>query len=66
MRRRSLRPPDLTSLFDVLFILVFVSLVNAGINKQAVDRAEARAPRARSGERDGVPRLALHPRVNHG
>ena len=39
MRRNRLRPPDLTSLFDVLFILVFVSLVNAGVNKQAADAA---------------------------
>jgi hypothetical protein len=45
MRRRSLRPPDLTSLFDVLFILVFVSLVNAGMNQQKVDEAEAAKPR---------------------
>lgn len=41
MRRRGLRPPDLTSLFDVLFILVFVSLVNAGVTKHAADAAAA-------------------------
>lgn len=41
MRRSRIRPPDLTSLFDVLFILVFVSLVNAGLNQQKVAEAEA-------------------------
>ena len=46
MRRNRIRPPDLTSLFDVLFILVFVSLVNAGVNKQAADAAvEAAKPK---------------------
>jgi len=43
VRGRVLRPPDLTSLFDVLFILVFVSLVNAGINQQERDAAKAPA-----------------------
>jgi hypothetical protein len=41
MRRTRVRPPDLTSLFDVLFILVFVALVNAGVNQKAVDDATA-------------------------
>ena len=41
--RRSIRPPDLTSLFDVLFLFVFVSLVNAGISRRAVDDALAKA-----------------------
>jgi len=42
-RRRSIRPPDLTSLFDVLFLFVFVSLVNAGISRRAADDAVAKA-----------------------
>ncbi|MFO0549612.1 MAG: hypothetical protein U0271_14560 [Polyangiaceae bacterium] len=40
MRRRN-PPPDMTSLFDVLFILVFVSLVNAAMSRQ--ETADARA-----------------------
>lgn len=39
--RRTIRPPDLTSLFDVLFILVFVSLVNAAINRKDAENARA-------------------------
>jgi hypothetical protein len=39
--RRGIRPADLTSLFDVLFILVFVSLVNAAIQKKATAEAVA-------------------------
>ncbi|HTJ46330.1 MAG TPA: hypothetical protein VL463_29700 [Kofleriaceae bacterium] len=39
--RRAVRAPDLTSLFDVLFLFVFVSLVNAGVTKQEADRAVA-------------------------
>jgi hypothetical protein len=41
--RRAIRPPDLTSLFDVLFLFVFVSLVNAGMSRRAADVAEAKA-----------------------
>lgn len=42
IRRRVRRPPDLTSLFDVLFIVVFVALIRAAAAQQAV--AEATAP----------------------
>jgi hypothetical protein len=42
-RRRSNKPPDLTSLFDVLFLFVFVALVNAGAARKAADDAEAKA-----------------------
>ncbi len=42
--RRHVRvPPDLTSLFDVLFILIFVALIRAAALQQAA--AEALAPR---------------------
>lgn len=41
MRRRdSRRPPDLTSLFDVLFIVIFAALIRAA----AVENAAARPP----------------------
>lgn len=39
-RRHARRPPDLTSLFDVLFIIVFASLIRAA----AVERAAAPPP----------------------
>jgi hypothetical protein len=42
-RRRAVRPPDLTSLFDVLFLFVFVSLVNAGVTRKEADQAIAAA-----------------------
>lgn len=42
IRRRIRRPPDLTSLFDVLFIVVFVALIRAAAAQQA--EAEARRP----------------------
>ncbi len=41
--RRNVRPPDLTSLFDVLFLFVFVALVNAGVARQQADEAIAKA-----------------------
>jgi len=41
IRRRVRRPPDLTSLFDVLFIVVFVALIRAA----AAQKAEAEAKR---------------------
>jgi hypothetical protein len=41
--RRTIRPPDMTSLFDVLFLFVFVSLINAGMSRRAADVAEAAA-----------------------
>jgi hypothetical protein len=41
VRRRVRRPPDLTSLFDVLFIVVFVALIRAA----AAQNAEAEATR---------------------
>lgn len=37
-RRHVRRPPDLTSLFDVLFIVVFVALIRAAAAQQEVDR----------------------------
>jgi hypothetical protein len=40
-RRRGQRPPDLTSLFDVLFIVVFASLIRAA----AVENAAANPPK---------------------
>jgi hypothetical protein len=40
VRRHVRRPPDLTSLFDVLFIIVFAALIRAA----AVERAAAPAP----------------------
>lgn len=46
--RRAVRAPDMTSLFDVLFILVFVSLVNVGVNHTAAEEAEAKAKAAES------------------
>ncbi|MFO0616255.1 MAG: hypothetical protein U0414_26915 [Polyangiaceae bacterium] len=45
-QRRAIRPPDMTSLFDVLFILVFVSLVNVGVNHTETEEAEAKAKSA--------------------
>jgi hypothetical protein len=44
MRRRGFRPADLTSLFDVLFILVFVSLVSAASQRKATAEALASVP----------------------
>lgn len=38
-RRRVRRPPDLTSLFDVLFIVVFVALIRAAAAEHAVAEA---------------------------
>ena len=40
-RRHVRRPPDLTSLFDVLFIIVFVALIRAAAAQQALAAAEA-------------------------
>ena len=37
-RRHVRRPPDLTSLFDVLFIVVFVALIRAAAAQHEVDR----------------------------
>lgn len=45
-QRRPVRAPDMTSLFDVLFILVFVSLVNVGVEHTAAEQAEAKAKAA--------------------
>jgi hypothetical protein len=42
LRGRTRRPPDLTSLFDVLFIVVFVALIRAAAAEQAL--AEAQKP----------------------
>ncbi len=39
-RRRVRRPPDLTSLFDVLFIVVFVALIRAAAAEHAVAAAK--------------------------
>jgi hypothetical protein len=49
-RRRGQRPPDLTSLFDVLFIVVFVALIRAA----AVQNAAAKPP-------DPAPKPATRP-----
>jgi hypothetical protein len=43
--RRHVRvPPDLTSLFDVLFIVIFVALIRAAAAQQAADAATKPAP----------------------
>jgi len=42
LRGRTRRPPDLTSLFDVLFIVVFVALIRAADSEQKL--AEAKKP----------------------
>jgi hypothetical protein len=44
VRRRVRRPPDLTSLFDVLFIVVFVALIRAAAAQQALAQATAPKP----------------------
>jgi len=44
IRRRVRRPPDLTSLFDVLFIIVFVALIRAAAAQKA--EADAKHPPA--------------------
>ncbi|MEJ7597878.1 MAG: hypothetical protein WKG01_08225 [Kofleriaceae bacterium] len=41
LRGRVRKPPDLTSLFDVLFIVVFVALIRAAAAQQAVAAATA-------------------------
>ncbi|MGE0549848.1 MAG: hypothetical protein AB7O24_17035 [Kofleriaceae bacterium] len=43
-RRHLRRPPDLTSLFDVLFIVVFAALIRAAAAQQALAAATAPAP----------------------
>jgi hypothetical protein len=45
VRRHVRRPPDLTSLFDVLFIVVFVALIRAAAAQQALAAATAVPPR---------------------
>lgn len=42
--RRVRRPPDLTSLFDVLFIVVFVALIRAAAAEHAVTEATTPKP----------------------
>jgi hypothetical protein len=49
-RRRGQRPPDLTSLFDVLFIVVFAALIRAA----AIQNAAAKPP-------DPAPKPAAKP-----
>ncbi|HEU0030574.1 MAG TPA: hypothetical protein VFQ53_08075 [Kofleriaceae bacterium] len=44
VRRRVRRPPDLTSLFDVLFIVVFVALIRAASAQHAVAALTAPPP----------------------
>ena len=44
VRRHIRRPPDLTSLFDVLFIVVFVALIRAAAAQHAADQAAAATP----------------------
>ncbi|MGE0403436.1 MAG: hypothetical protein AB7T06_42420 [Kofleriaceae bacterium] len=43
-RRRGQRPPDLTSLFDVLFIVVFAALIRAAAIQNAAEAKPAPAP----------------------
>lgn len=43
-KRRVRRPPDLTSLFDVLFIVVFVALIRAAAAEHAVAEATVEPP----------------------
>jgi hypothetical protein len=43
-KRHLRRPPDLTSLFDVLFIVVFVALIRAAAAQQEVERVTAPPP----------------------
>ncbi|MFN0246150.1 MAG: hypothetical protein ACKV2T_04535 [Kofleriaceae bacterium] len=43
-RRRGQRPPDLTSLFDVLFIVVFVALIRAAAFQNAAAKPPDPAP----------------------
>lgn len=43
-KRHVRRPPDLTSLFDVLFIVVFVALIRAAAAQQEVARLTAPPP----------------------
>lgn len=45
VRRRVRRPPDLTSLFDVLFIIVFVALIRAAAAQQALAQVTAPPPK---------------------
>ena len=46
LRGRVRKPPDLTSLFDVLFIVVFVALIRAAAAQQEVAAATAPKPTA--------------------
>jgi hypothetical protein len=46
IRRRVRRPPDLTSLFDVLFIVVFVALIYGATAQRAAEEATRPKPRA--------------------
>jgi hypothetical protein len=43
-RRHVRRPPDLTSLFDVLFIVVFAALIRAAAVQNAAEKSSAPAP----------------------
>jgi len=45
VKRRIRRPPDLTSLFDVLFIVVFVALIRAASAQQSLAAATAPPPK---------------------
>jgi hypothetical protein len=59
MRRRTHLPPDLTSLFDVMFIVVFVSLINAAIQRKATDDALAAQVSASASAALSAPAPAL-------
>jgi len=49
--RRHLRmPPDLTSLFDVLFIVIFACLIRAAAADKSAAAAAARPPQVIAGE----------------
>lgn len=52
-RRRVRVPPDLTSLFDVLFIVIFACLIRAAAAQHAAEAAEAKAA-----EPEPVPRTS--------
>jgi hypothetical protein len=63
IRRRIRRPPDLTSLFDVLFIVVFVALIRAAAAEHAVDEATKPRPPPTEPPPPPVPVAALKVRA---
>lgn len=55
-RRYVRRPPDLTSLFDVLFLVVFVALIRAAAAQHEVDRLTPPPPPPRPAQSAPPPR----------